>query len=116
MRTPKAGEHWVWKACDKHRFNQLRDLVVCLMDFEDRSEYVQSYTMEFIKCGCQYPADDPEAAIAALRRDEAHDNAEFMSRLAMIGSPTGVKPVFPLWVAAALLALLTLAMIGLLVR
>lgn len=86
-RTQKVGEEWVWLPCEKHRFKQLRDLVICGRDFEDQPESVQADIMEHIQCGCQFPADDPVAALADLRRDEARHESEMRAKIAAIMYP-----------------------------
>jgi len=87
MRTPKAGEHWVWLPCEKHGFTQLRDLVVEGRDFEDQPEFVQKEQLEHIRCGCRFPAEDPDAALADLRRDEAEYEAQMRAKMATILHP-----------------------------
>jgi hypothetical protein len=84
MRTPKLGEEWVWLPCEKHRFKQLRDLVWIGRSHEDQPEFVQEMELEHIRCGCRFPADDPAAALADLRRDEERHKAEMLSKLAAI--------------------------------
>ena len=84
VRTPKAGEHWVWLPCEKHRFKQLRDLVVEGRDFEDQSEIAQYEIMEHVRCRCRFPADDPTKALAALRADEARQAAEWQAKVAAV--------------------------------
>ncbi len=104
-RTPKAGEHWVWKECVKHRFHQLRDLVVVGVDFEDQPEFAQKIIMEHVLCGCQYPAADPEAALRDLRRDEAKYEDEMRAKLAAIMNPPPRSYGFDVpWLLIALLA------------
>jgi hypothetical protein len=84
IRTPKAGETWVWKPCERHRFKQLRDVVFVGRDYEDLPEDIQRDVMEHLVCGCQYAADDPERAIADLRHDEAKHKAEMLAKVAAI--------------------------------
>ena len=106
MRTPKAGESWVWLPCEKHRFTQLRDLVVCGLDHEDQPPWAQEMQLEHIRCGCQFPADDPDAALADLRRDELKAEWEMRAKIAAIMAP-GPAPQYlssiP-WLVLAILA------------
>lgn len=84
MRTPKAGEHWVWLPCEKHQFKQLRDLVLEGRDHEDQPVWVQETTLEHIRCGCRFPADDPAGALRDLRADEARHESEMRARMVAI--------------------------------
>lgn len=113
IRTPKAGETWVWLSCDKHEYKQLRDVVWCGVDFEDQPLHIQQMQIEHYICGCQYAADDPEAAIAALRRDERQHELEMRLKVAQIANaayyPTPTE-VSPWWAVAVCLAAMGAAM------
>ena len=95
IRTPKAGEHWVWLPCEKHRFKQLRDLVVEGRDFEEQPELAQYEIMEHVRCGCRFPADNPTRALADLRAHEALEAAEWKAKAAAIERRE--PPVDPIW-------------------
>lgn len=110
VRTPKAGETWIWKECHKHQFKQLRDVVWCGCDFEDHPPHIQEYLMPFYICGCQYAADDPEGAIRALRIDEELYKSRMMREAALIvaeaNEPTGAGfPWVLLWLLSIAVAL-----------
>lgn len=91
IRTPKYGEEWVWLPCEKHRFKQLRDLVVIGRSHEDQPEFVREMELEHIRCGCRFPADDPVSALADLRRDEARHEWEMRAKMAAIMYPSEVE-------------------------
>lgn len=111
MRTPKAGEHWVWLPCEKHRFGQLRDLVVEGRDFEDQPDFVQEEQLEHIRCGCRFPAEDPETALADLRRDEAQYEAQMRAKMAAILRPPERESSFSVpWLVLVILAAMAVAM------
>lgn len=75
VRTPKAGETWVWKDCELH--DQLHDVVVVGRSFEDQPEFIQQHIIARVYCGCQYAADDPDAAVRQLRQRELMEQVEF---------------------------------------
>lgn len=107
IRTPKAGEHWVWLPCEKHRFKQLRDLVVSGVDFEEQPAFNQQWIMEHVVCGCQYPADDPDLALAALRAYEMRHEAEMRLKVAQIEAGAYLPmplEVSPWWSVLVILA------------
>jgi hypothetical protein len=113
IRTPKAGETWIWMPCDKHRFKQLRDVVLSGVNFEDQPEFNRQWIMEHVVCGCQYPADDPEAAIVALRIDEARHEAEMRFKIAEITMGAYYpqsSEVSPWWAVAVILVAIGAAM------
>lgn len=111
MKTPKAGEHWVWLPCDKHPVTQLRDLVVEGRDFEDQPEWAQKEQLEHMRCGCRYLAENPDEALAELRRHEAQYEADMRAKMAAILHPPEEKRSFMapwllvaiLWAIAALI-------------
>lgn len=77
MMTPKAGETWILLECRKHR--QLRDVVLVGRSFEDQPPEFQEGILERIRCGCEYRAEDPEAAIRDLRLHERKEELEMRS-------------------------------------
>jgi hypothetical protein len=98
MRTPKAGETWVWEKCEKHRYRQLRDVVLIGLDFEDQPPTFQEMILEHIRCGCQHPADDLPAAIRDLRRFEAIEEMEFKVKIQKMIYPEMPEIPFPWFV------------------
>lgn len=97
MRTPKKGEIWVWKECDKHSGVQLKDVVLVGRDYEDQPEFIQNHIMEHIRCGCQYPADDPSQAINELREYEARQKTEMEARAIAAVFRLDPKPKYFPW-------------------
>lgn len=75
IRTPKAGEIWVWKECEFH--NQLRDVVLVVRNFEDHPDFIRQRILGCLYCGCQYASDDAEAAIRELRQYEEQRKRDF---------------------------------------
>lgn len=113
IRTPKAGETWIWMPCDKHGYRQLRDVVYCGRDFEDQPEFAQRKIMENLVCGCQYAADDPGRAILALRAHEYQHEADFRLKVAEIEARAYLPEpleVSPWWAVAVILVAMGTAM------
>jgi hypothetical protein len=108
MRTPKVGETWVWKACDRHQFKQLRDVTVEGRDFEDQPDFLQEEILQHIRCGCRYPADDPEQAVRDLRRDEDLQRMEMLLTYYNTLHPEKPEIPFPWFIFLWLLAIAAL--------
>jgi len=79
IRTPKAGETWIWDACEFHR--QLPDVVVEGCNFEDQPEFIQQHILGCLYCGCWHAADDPELAIRELRRYEEREKGRVLAKV-----------------------------------
>lgn len=119
MRTPKIGEEWVWMPCERHRFKQLRDLVVIGRDHEDQPDFIRAMELEHILCGCRFPADDPVAALADLRRDEARHEWEMRAKMSAIlyrpSEPMTLPFDFP-WLVLAIFGVMAAMMYFVLFR
>ena len=82
-------EEWVWLPCDKHGFRQLRDLVVVQPGYVCEERY--------IKCGCRYKAENPEAELAALRAYEDMERDKMRMMFAAALAPRTPTWEFPWW-------------------
>ncbi len=105
VRTPKAGETWIWEKCEKHEFTQLRDVVVEGRNFEDQPPFLQERILEHVRCGCQRPADDHDAAVRDLRRHESLEAMDFMLKIHEAMNPPPTTIAFPWFVVVWLLTI-----------
>lgn len=55
VRTPKAGEDWIYQSCEVHQ--HLSDVVLICRSFEDQPDRMKQYLLGLIYCGCFYPVD-----------------------------------------------------------
>ena len=109
LRTPQYGETWVWMPCEKHRYKQLRDVVLVGRSFEDQPTSVQADIMEHVLCGCQYLAEDPAAAVRELRIDEKRQEWDMRAKMAMIlagGPRSGNREASLGWLVPVILGLM----------
>lgn len=110
LRTPKAGETWIWLPCEKHEFKQLRDLVVSGVDHEDQPVWIQELELEHLRCGCRFHVDDPVAALVALRAHEAAQVADLKATITALSKHLPAQersiPIGTVWLILAILYVL----------
>lgn len=88
-------------------------MVVVGRSFEDQPEFIQQHIIARVYCGCQYAADDPEAAVRQLRKREEQEKLDFLMEYgrAMADAKKSSDPNVPIIVIVLMLALVLLWLI-----